>query len=391
MKINIYWAKIFSVYLCTGLLLSSNVYAKKESDTELDQQMVINTRILEKNVSKQAGLGICYAHSSALIYETLYEEYYRKKVEISPLFLAFHVATHGYKTKKLRKRKHKKKSLLEKITSGYFSNTFKDISGMTPLPKLYVEDFLLAFGKTKSLKSSLEKVVSFFEKYEESHEKKLINLFEKQEEKKPPFTLKRTVDELDLSLPEAKTLYQYILTCGFTKKNGQFINSHTKTLYNFFLHNSRKMNNKESLKKLNFVKLSSYYRSGSGKKTLLKLLEKNFTADKDLPIAISYTVKNLINNNLDNGTHSSFIFGKGFHKGTRYWLIRNSWGGKGVDGILPPFPENKDLLNSKDIDGDFWVNDAQLKRTWETGGAVHILKLKEKALKSISPIVKKIP
>jgi len=356
---KMYLLVFFSV--CQNFLLSAAYSNVPDYFCDKDEE-VINPYIYNQSVSDQGDLGICFIHSALQTYRALYEEVFKEKIEISPLYAALHVNSLGYKRHLITKGAITADEMLENVESGYYSHALRDFKRFTPCSAKAAEAFLEKLTQETSSQKQIQKATDFLELYDRQGK---------------DLSIRSLHEDYGFDKNAALIFKNYLFTHGFeTEKFHLHKKSYTKTLYKFFM-NLGKCSEK---KKLSY-KVQRFIIPQYSFEQVISEIDKSLTKEKNYPIGLSYRPKNWTDESKAGGNHSSLIYGKTCRNKSLYYLVRNSWGGKSLKEIRAESEGDftKELIASQNIHGDFWIKANLLKKSWaEDYGGIQVLKLKRR-------------
>ena len=340
--------------LLIGLLLNIQLIANDSIDECNENDGFINESLYHKKITDQGSLGVCTGYSIAQLYTALAPHRNSSQQEISPLFVSFHSKVAGHYSKLGRSLKHNRKILYSRLEGGHFKAFFDDFKEAYPCRPKYVEKFIYTLAKTKRNKLALQKTID------------LMKLYKKKRNKINESDFK----QLNVDYKNSWILLDYIRLNGFKKKKRKFGVFYLRTLYYFFVtRNKKEEGERENVFK--DYKVSSYSLFYNSPDKLIKIILKNLKNHNMPPIGLTYQISQLTEDQTSSGqikSHSSLIIGTACKNRKRYFLIRNSWGGK--KRLRAPFSSAQ---KSGDYDGDFYLSVADLKKTWANGkGSIYV-------------------
>ena len=342
---------------------------------------IINEQLYYQNPSDQGSLGVCYAHSVANIYGTLYEQNYGEFVYPSPLMLSVFSGMKGYKSSPFKsaplhkkvyylapivgwkayffdKYYSKKKNIVDRVTGGLFNETFADAVSTPPCSIESVEWFLDIQSARVPTKTSLNLFYEYIK-----------------------FLKEIRSSAMPLGYPSDQALLQYMDAKGFVLNHEilekfsaieNYVDQHgfasnqftgkvyvKRTFANFLLHRCHEFNAGRNFGKLKY-KTKTYYALIYGRKKLIGLLDQHFSSTQSLPVEMGYCYGHLTGKE-ECKYHSSVIYGKACFQDKLYFLVRNSWGGQSLrESFVKPGSEHSRR-------GDYWIGTEELAKSWTKG------------------------
>ncbi|NRA45617.1 MAG: hypothetical protein HRU09_11735 [Oligoflexales bacterium] len=342
---------------------------------------VINEHLYFQNPSSQGPLGICYAHSVANIYGSLYQQTHGEFVFPSPIMLSMFSGMHGYKAAPFKTASWRKKllyltpifgweaylldkyygkenKLIDRITGGQFAEAFADAISTQPCSIESIEWFLDVQSSDLDIKDSLSLYYEFIKFLKEMRPQSLHKgtlsaqaLVSYMKEK--GYEINREI------LQKFMAIDHYIKNHGFAKN--QLIGKAfvKRTLANFLMHRCKEFNAGREFGELKY-KIKNYYAVVYGRERLIRMLDQHFTDSQSLPVELGYCYGHLKDKE-ECEYHSSVIYGKTCHQDKLYFLVRNSWGGKSLRKryVTPGTSHSRH--------GDYWMSTDDLKKSWKNG------------------------
>ena len=339
---------------------------------------VINETLYRQNPSSQGALGVCYAHSVANIYGSLYQQTHGEFVFPSPTMLSIFSGMNGYKAapfkvaplhKKifyltpifgweaylLDKYFSKKKGLVDRVTGGFFVETLNDAVSTPPCTLESVEWFLEIQSKSLPADKTLELYYEFIKYLKDVHpyvleQGSLDSEVLRQHMKDKGFDLNYEIME------KFSAIHQYIEDYGFAKNHVTGKTFAKRTLANFLMHRCHEFNSGRVFGEIKY-KVKSYLSIIHGHAKLIRLLDQHFTNAQSLPVEMGYCYGHLTDKD-ECGYHSSVIYGKTCYQDRLYFLVRNSWGGTSLreSNVIPGTNHSRK--------GDYWISTSELKKSW---------------------------
>ncbi|MFK7827310.1 MAG: hypothetical protein AB8G05_24415 [Oligoflexales bacterium] len=352
-----------------------------EASECLGNTTIINEQLYHQNPSDQGSLGICYAHSVANIYASVYQQNYGEFIFPSPLMLSIYSGMKGYKSSPFKsaplhkkiyylapivgwktylfdKYYSKKKGIVERVTGGLFNEAFADAVSTSPCSIESIEWFLDIQNGSLPTKKSLKLFYEYI-KYLKEIRSNLIqqedlcsNLLEHYMQEKG-FVLNYEI------LEKFTAIKNYIEQYGFVNSQVTGKTYIKRTFANFLLQRCKEFNSGREFGRFKY-KIDSYYSLLYGHKNLIGKLEQHFTHSKSLPVELGYCYGYLTDRE-ECGYHSSVIYGKTCFQNKTYFLVRNSWGGKSLrESFFEPGSDHSRK-------GDYWISTNELKKSWTRG------------------------
>lgn len=342
---------------------------------------IINEYLYHQDPSNQGSLGVCYAHSAANIYGSIYQQTHGEFVLPSPLMLSIYSGVKGYKTSPFKvasfskkvfylspiigwqtyfydKFYGRKKGLVDRITGGYFGETFTDAASIQPCTMESIDWFIHLQTQSLDEEQSLELFYEYISYL--GHTKSSYGKRSKLDENAMITHMEAKGFYINAEIKERfAAINHYIEMHGFTRNNltGQVFVK--KTFADFLLRRCYEFNSGRKFGKLKF-KIESYFAFLTGRRNLIAKLDKHFSNSQSLPVEIAYCFGHLTDQE-DCGYHSSVIYGKSCVQDKLYFLVRNSWGGKSLrDRYVKPGSQHS-------RNGDYWMSIDDLKKSWTKG------------------------
>lgn len=342
----------------------------------------VDSYLYQSSLLNQKDMGVCYAHSAAQIYNSLYHDIYGESVLVSPLSLSLNESAFGYKSGSFRhaslrqkllwmipvlgwsdllaKKQLKSPKLIDLLDGGFCEKTLKDTKKFKICPHGAIENFLSICGQEQGREMMLD-IMHKYVRWAYYYSKQTGISF-------PPspayFRLPNAATDQCVSQAQIRlwALYDFLRKHPLEKHpvSGK---PHAKRNVVMFLQNLCKS---QSLKNLVSGKDYKIKHVSDSAFRVSDALWAHLSTNRSTRLAeIGYCVKYLQHGHSQKGCgpHSSVVYGVACRQGRREFLIRNSWGGMTLAeqrrrGNLP-LDEEKISRHDR-MRGDFWVTEGYL-------------------------------